>query len=164
MIELTFRSARSLAARVLLCAAVASVAGCAEDRPVGAPRVEALSGAGGSICTYTPDDWSSRCASHVGDARLCRALARARTDDDRERAALALNLAATPALGTLHFTHGARVLIGAADSLRISPRSDPLVQLAVHDANRAFDGCIDHAVLDDWVTTPVCGRPAVDAV
>jgi len=36
----------------------------------------------------------------------------------------------------------------------------PAVRAAVFDANRAYGSGIDHAVLTDWVATPVCGLPA----
>lgn len=117
-------------------------------------------GAASPLITYTPEVWSSRCAAHLGATRLCHELAIARTDAERERAALALNVASVAALGPKHFMHGARVVLSVADALRLSAgSSDALLIQAVRDANRSFADGIDHAVLDDWITTPVCGRP-----
>jgi hypothetical protein len=80
----------------------ASACGSGGDASAG---VGALGGAP-AIVPYAPADWTSRCAAHLGDARLCRELSRAHGIAQRERAALALNVASAPSLGALHFSHG----------------------------------------------------------
>lgn len=134
--------------------------------PDAASSAGALTASGSSaLCTYVPADWTTRCAGGLRDARLCARLARARGDVDRERVALALSAAASAQLGPMHFTHGARIVWSVDEVLRLAQgASDITVALAVRDANRAFDSCIDHDVLAAWVTTPVCGRPASESV
>ncbi len=118
-----------------------------------------------AFCTYAPEEWLVRCASIRGDDGRCRALASARRDAERERAALELNLWSSRTgrtlrgLADLHFSHGTRGAWTAAralDSSRERPR-DEHVAAAVRDANRAFAQCEDHRVLTAWVRTPVCG-------
>jgi hypothetical protein len=117
----------------------------------------------GARCTYTPSEWTARCAAGVGTPRLCRALSRERVGSaEAERAALDLNLSAMPSLGELHYTHGTRMAWRVSDVAgggRVGSASE--IATAIFDANRAFAGCIDHAVVADWVSTPVCGASDV---
>jgi hypothetical protein len=121
---------------------------------------------GGAEATYTPDEWTGRCASNLGTPVLCTALSRAGTPDARERVALDLNATTVNGLGAQHFVHGARIAWSVDDVRRLAQASSaiPAVTLAVYDANRAFADGIDHAVLSDWITTPVCGLPAANAI
>ncbi len=125
----------------------------------------ALSAPSSALCTYTPTEWAARCAAHGADAERCRRLARASGELARERAAPELNLWASDSgrtgrgLRDRHFSRGTRLAWSIERTLALAGErtSDPNVQRAVHDANRAFAGCIDHGFVAGWVTTPVCG-------
>lgn len=116
------------------------------------------------------EGWRSRCLQgQVPSVELCAALAQAE-DDEAERLAFELNLAASeggtfpPDLAALHFTHGPYTGWSVADLARAfeDPNRDPLELIDLARAvNRAFVGGHDAGVLARWVATPLCGAREV---
>lgn len=122
---------------------------------------------GGGPCTLTVAQWRTRCATEQLPGELatwCAELAAQVTP--AEVAALGLNITASDlgelpeGLGEMRFTHPMRSdrtlrehLTGYAQAT--PEQRDRLAALAF-DANRAFEGCVDHGVLKPTVTRELC--------
>lgn len=148
---------------VALLALVIACASCSEGAS-SEVNTGALSGSSASMCTYVPEDWVARCAAGLGQTSRCREMSRAASADEREVAALALNLWSSASgrtrrgLGDLHFGFGTRLEWSLDQVLELtSHHADAQVLAAVRDANRSFAGCFDARVAVAWVETPVCG-------